>query len=77
MVGAIKIIYTHGLVQFGDPMVLLFTNQGYAGWNRGIKREKCSIQEKWKIRRSLIMTGLTLIAGSSTCFLLMLSSSIR
>lgn len=76
MFGTIKIIYTHELFQRGDLMVLLFMNQGHVGWNRDIKREKCSVQEKWKIMRSLIKMGLTLTVDS-TCFLIVLSSSIR
>ena len=76
MPGTIKIIYIHGLFQLRDPLALLFTNQGHAVWTRGLKREKCSVHEKWKIKRSLIIMGLTFIIGS-TCFPIMLSSAIR
>lgn len=65
---AIKLIYTHSLFQPWDSR----TSSG----RKRTKREKCSVQENWKIRTYLMRMGLTFIVGSA-CFILMLPCSTR
>lgn len=55
-------------------MTLLVSNNGYSGWKQRAKKEKCSVQDKWKI--ILIRMGLRFIVGF-TCFIFMFSSSTR